>query len=378
MKKVFLTIFLLQSVLFCLEENDFKQQEKLLSDAIKTRIAANSSDFVLFANNKKPFLLDRDFVRKSYEENKFLNQSILFYTTFLKKKSEVRDFLQSSHFGGRHYQTNTSDGERIHYTYFNRGSGTLLVIGGGVTNQEMVASLVQMFDKYDVVIFNHRGIEFDGSCFLNPFSWPSCFSSGCIMDGFYGRKMQFGRVEENDVLSVIFDLFKRKTYDKIYGLALCYSAPIFIKTAVVRFGLFDKLILDCGWISVRDTVEKFIEKIKKEFEQRWYGKILPTPVVNCLGKFVSGIDINKTNFSFIPYAKELSIPVFFIHSANDEIVPNEEFANLWRSVVHDEKVALLTMGGHANNHLKYKELYKKLCVDFFEKSYDTFATGISS
>lgn len=379
MKRLLIITFSLCAIFSVLAQNEPKVKN-LIEEAFEKRDRASINEFVMLCGSSDSFVVGNAVVKDAYQENKYLNESILFYTKFLKDHNSVRDFLCSPHFNGQYSKTNSIDGETIHYTHFNRGSNTLLVIGGGASNQEMLSPFVQMFPRYDVVLFNHRGIEFDKCSIFNPLGWSYCVSSACILNGLHGSKMQFGKVEENDVLAVIFDLFKKKAYDKVYGLATCYSAPIFIKTAIVRPGIFDKLIIDGGWMSVQDTFRRFITEAKERFRERWFSKVLPDPdgaIMSWLGGKLSGINFDAANFDFVPYVQQLSVPVLFFHSANDVIVPNFEFINMWNQVPSTEKAVVLTLCKHLNNHLKMKEFYKYSAEAFFDLSFGDFVKKIN-
>jgi pimeloyl-ACP methyl ester carboxylesterase len=358
-------------------------QNNFLTAAFAMRDQISYRDFVFLSNTREPFLMGQESIRGALEKNRYFNESILFYTKFLRRRVEVREFLRAPrHLEGKYLRTRTCDDETIHYTYFNRGSDTLLVIGGGTMNQERVASFVQMFPRYDVVIFNHRGVSYNMPFACNPFNWGHCFVTNCVLNGANSSKMQYGRVEENDVIAVIFDIFKRKTYKKVYGLGICYSAPIFIKTAVVRPGIFDKLVVDGGWISIAQTVERFTSVVIDEISHRWWGKLLPVKAewfynfLSEVGKFFGGLDQEKISYDFTPYLRQLKIPIFMIHSANDRVVPNEEFELFWNFLGSEKKVAMLTMGGHISNHLKHKEVYAHTVEAFFDRPSDEFLTSV--
>ena len=231
-------------------------------------------------------------------------------------------------------------------------------------NQERLAPFVQMFNEYDVIIFNHRGVPFNKG--VGP------------LEGVSGREMTFGKREEHDLLAVIFDLFKQKNYAKIYGLGLCYSAPILMKASVVRPGVFDKLILDGAWVSAKDTIDRLGKYLLLQAKDKWWGRLFPLDaywfkgLLTWLGKVISGVNPKNIDFNFVPYIQQFHTPVLFIHGQRDPIVPNSEFMFLWNQVPSKEKSVLLTSGGHVSNHLKFKEVYKEICERFFELPFDEF------
>ncbi|MBU1007706.1 alpha/beta hydrolase [Candidatus Dependentiae bacterium] len=353
------------------------EHDPLLQEAIVMRDEAGKNDFVTLVAGEKPFLVSSETKRVAYENNKELNESILFYTKFLKKRGLVRDFLQEPKiFDGKYTKTNTTDNEAIHYMHFDRGSDTLLVIGGALLNMEKVASFVKMFNQYDLIIFNHRGVEHEAFSPLKPSTWPYLLSSTCVAEGLNGSKLKFGFEEEKDVFAVIYDIFKKRSYEKIYGLALCYSAPIFIKAAVTRPGVFDKLILDGSWIYSQSMIERFIEEWRANSKMNWLYKLASTDFFSWLAETVSGVTPPSVDFDFTPYLQGLDIPVLLIHSMNDSLVPTSEFEDIWSYIPSKQKAALLTNCDHIRNHLKRKELYKYVADSFFRNPLDTFVADL--
>lgn len=340
-----------------------------LDKAFLMREDSINPEMVVCADGKEPFIIGNEVTNKAYNMNKDLNESILFYSKFTDQREELRTFLRHpNHFNGKYMQTNTSDGETIHYTYFDRGSGELLVIGGAFFNQEKMAPFVKMFNKYDLIIFNHRGVEYNpgGGSIWSPIC-PCLF-----FDGLDGSKVQLGRVEEKDVFAVVYDTFKIKNYKKVYGLALCYSAPIFIKAEIMRPGTFNKLILDGAWMHIEDVLKNYTMNYSSGIFQN---KSM-IDVYLWLGEKFSGIQYSKLKFDFTDYVTKLDIPVLFMHSFKDRIVSNTEFSKLYSLVPSTKKAAVITKLGHIETYLKRKEMYKYLSLSFFDNDFDTFLNSL--
>jgi hypothetical protein len=357
--------------LFCvfLLQNLFAQTA--LERAFVLREQSYQTDLVVCADDQsEPFLISHSVTVSAQEQNRDLNESILFYTPFLKKTEQVRDFLYSEHhFGGKNITTD--DKLKINYTYFDRDSDTLLVVGGGFLNQERVASFVKMFNECDVVIFNHVGIAYEESGIFKPSTWGYLIPSTFVFEGLNGKEVTFGKKEEEDVFAVVYDCEKNKTYKHVYGLALCYSAPIFVKAATVRPGLFDKLVLDGCWMDADNIIDAYVNTLGDE-DRSWFYKLLPTSKDWCkktfkwVGEKVSRIGLSGEKFDFTPHFKNLMIPTLFFHSANDLLVSNQDFLDLYSFVPQGQKVAILTKNGHMRNHIKQNELYEYITKSFFE------------
>ncbi len=383
MKKIF--VYLL--VLFFIPAA-FSAEISSLEKALEVRDLVSQDKFVvLTAGQQDPFIVSQEVEDVAYERNKNLNESILFFPNFLRQTSLVRKFLHSPHhFGGKHHKVKTEDKETIHYTYFNRGSDTLVVIGGGLNNQEKISSFVKIFDSYDVVIYNPRGIEYEKSTVWDPFTWRYWLSSHYIFEGMNGRKMKLGRVEEKDVFAVVDDiaLKRRKKYKRTFGVALCYSAPVFAKAAVVRPGLFDKLILDGSWVSVQRMLEQYARTLWEKDDEYWVHQVFPTKRKWFIKSFlwfierVSGLEFRSVKFDFYPYFEKLTTPTLFVHSVNDLVAPTSEFREIWSRVPSAEKTVILSTYEHVRNHIKRKELYKYLAHSFFELEHEAFLASLTT
>jgi pimeloyl-ACP methyl ester carboxylesterase len=377
MKKNILIFAIINILVVCsLVGDENIVSDDLLVRAFAMRSGAFHSDLVVCgAGQPAPFLIHYEVAKLARQEHKDLDESVLFYTPFLKQTKWVRDFLLSpNHFNGHHQKTYTNDGATIDYTYFDRDSDTLLVVGGGFMNQERVASFVKMFNQYDVVLFNHRGIDYD-SWNVRPGSW--------FFEGLHGSNVTLGEKEEQDVIAVIYDILKHKSYAKIYGLGLCYSAPVFIKTAVARPKLFNKLVLDGSWIHIDKVFEAYSKIFWGENEDGLLRKIMPTDhewylnTFTWMSEFLSGVKLRSKPFDFSQYLKRLTSPVLFFHSSDDLLVTDNEFHDVYRLIPSNEKVAILTTNNHMSNHLKQNKIYKSVVKSFYEAQFDEFLTGLS-
>lgn len=371
--------YLFFGFVFSLFSQEQVVRDARLEKAFAIRTSVYGTDIVVYAKDQEPFLVSYDVMRRAEKRYRSLTESILFYPPFLKQTGLVRSFLQSPHhFNGKLNKVYTIDGEEICYTFFDRGSNNLMVIGGGLVNQERVASLVQMFNDYDVVIFNHRGIEYEKSSLFYPSTWSYIVSSACVFEGLNGNKITFGEKEDFDVRAVVSDVLAKKTYENVFGLAFCYSVPIFIKAAVVNPGLFTKLILDGAWVNSDAMIDSYIVSCGGREEKSWPFTLLPNKLkaaLFTLGELVSGMQLQSNKIDFTPYFRNLTIPVLFIHSTNDTLVTNDAFQDFYAQIPSNEKVVVLTTNGHAKNHLKRSCLYKYIAESFFALSYQSFVAA---
>jgi pimeloyl-ACP methyl ester carboxylesterase len=317
--------------------------------------------------------------------HKNLNQSIFFDPNFIRSEpSKVREYqLQSKparEFVGEEFEITTDDGERLGATFFDRGSDTLLVIGEGFTNErENLSSFVAMFPEVDVVLFDFRGHGYRPFALNDTQTWPVnplrwAFGIDC-------KKVTFGQTEHNDVYAVV-DGFKRikqhrtgKAYKQVCGLAVCYSAFIFLKSLSVFPGLFDKLILDGCWLSL----PLYFDKVKRDMKticdpqaggwsDHWF---FSNPRVrDTVGYIAENYVLNLSDISLLDFTPKIkNTPLLFFYGKDDYMVKRNEFEQLWNSL-DTEKTVIVTSNPHVRNHLKQKELYKLICDLFLELPQD--------
>ncbi|NDD55271.1 hypothetical protein EBZ39_15635, partial [bacterium] len=132
--------------------------------------------------------------------NRDLGQSMFFNTEFLSNAQRVRQYHikkkpNKANIGSLKW-VNTLDGEQLGATYFDRGSDTLLVVGGGFTNfREQMSPFIDMFPDYDIVLMDFRGHGiYPEKCILNPVQRLFGIRPGVVT---------FGVQEHRDVLAVV-------------------------------------------------------------------------------------------------------------------------------------------------------------------------------
>ena len=126
----------------------------------------------------------------------------LFNTAILKQPEDTRKILDNLplHLGSGvrgFVPLIKSPGKKIPYTFFDRGSDELVIIGGGFANpREMLAPLLGIFVDYNVVIFDHVGHGLD-------------YKPGALLGRLYKalldidfQALEGGAQEENEILSI--------------------------------------------------------------------------------------------------------------------------------------------------------------------------------
>jgi len=273
--------------------------------------------------------------------------------------------------------TQASD-NKTEFSYFNRDSDTLILIGPGFTNsKEKMVPFVHMFLDYDLAILNFRGHGHS--------EWS--FSPLYHLAG-VDSNIQLGASEENDVFAVIETLTKNKKYKKIIGLGICFGAFIFVKAEAIaqekNIKLFDKLILDGCWLSLDLAKEKIFndpyliispqhggapDYLKSIFKNKTFKNSLQWCVENAC-------NIRFSHISLENYLKEIKIPVLLFQGKNDLMISRDEFEEIWNNLSTD-KVAIITSNPHVHNHLRSKELYKLVSDLFIEENFSIFVNILS-
>ncbi len=316
-----------------------------------------------------------------------------FDTSILKNTKKTRKMLLSPmpksfgtvSIGATHTKTMYGKKIKIPYTFIDRNSSKLLVVGGGYTDaRDMYAPLAVMFPNYDIVFFDYRGHGMDqGSLFYK------CFGANVF-------RTRFGSAEHEEVFAIVDEIKNRKVsinqhgYEKVFGMGFCFSAVTFAHAETLKPETFDKLVLECPWISQKIVLRRVFGKVdvSKEVLSRQARYRILRGFVRTLSLF--GI----TKHKIVRYLctrsgyKKLNCheimrgltdkPILFFHGTNDFIVPNEEFEKVWELAHGPEHYAITTPSRHTLTRIKYKELFKLAADLFFEGTKDDIVNGLQS
>lgn len=407
------------SILFYSHIYSTSQEATALQEATGIQARQNSTAMCLTSSTEsleQIFTISSASINMAKYFNFHLNFSPFFKITNLLDPQKMRDELLTPFLGnGKQMRVKSEDGININFTFFDRKSDTLLIVGTGFGNErEKVAPFVHMFDKYDIVIFDYRGHGYDKPKLLDAKQWgvkPSEALTEILQQTFPfvdQRKIPnldltqttFGQSEEKDLFAIINKLKKQKNYNKTYGIGLCFSSFIFAKAAALNPNVFDKLILDSSLYSPKQIIERVIEhpqlifdpqrsqwstiienkdqkKIFEKYTQsKWFQDTVKTFAQNTLGK------INITSKTTGEYLSKIEqTPILFFHGKNDKMtLYNQDFIPNWNSAFKTkEKTAVIfETGTHLTNNIKYKELYKMICDLFFELPHSKFITTLSN
>lgn len=321
------------------------------------------------------------FAKKQY---RYLALSPLSDEGFVHNVKKARKFhmmsKQDQREVGHIFEVTTRDGAVIEGTFFDRKSDVLLVVGGGFTaTREMRSSLLPMFLDYDVVLFDFRGHGYKQFSFVDPASWAVSLSS--LLLNIDVKKCGLCSLEEEDVLAVVSAFKQHKTYNKVFGIAGCYGAGIFLKSQSLFPGLFDKLVLDSSWVSTRMLMESYqrdpgfilVDHNHGGLEDTWpwnttwMKEIATWLAFNVFGFFEPGVNL----LDLVPNIRDTSL--LFFYSKKDRVVLRDQFEKLWHALSSScQKSLVITSNSHSLSHVQQKEVFCLLTNLFFELPYDAF------
>lgn len=350
-KNLFLALSFLNSVLYC--SNQYNHELYLLCSQKSSAISEDVKNLTRKANQELG-------LAKFFDTQKIVD-SCWVANEFKKDKTHSEHTVL------------TDDGVKIRYSFFDRKSDKLLIIGPGFTNaKEKMAPFVHMFTDYDIVIINFRGHGICAAWNFNPAYHLLGIDTG----------VQFGAKEELDIFAVVNDIRSMKNYSECIGLGVCFGAFAIAKAQAEASNkaiiLFDKIILDGMWISL----EKFASKIYENpalilnpqngdapVYVRWiFGKI-KNQVQWCL-ETLTGIKFAHINIKEI--LQHIQVPTLIFYGKDDLTITRQEFEEMFTSIGSNQKAAIITNNPHVRNHLKSKEFYKFACEAFIDTDFDKF------
>ena len=251
-------------------------------------------------------------------------------------------------------------GIHIPVKFYDRNSDTILIVGQGLPGtKESVKIFADIFNTYDVILFDYRWVG----------RYPLDLAKGILTNSAI-QKIVLDEVEE--VQTVLNFVKEHKKYRSVVGLGECYSNFLFAKVqadAVKQCGRgpFTHLILDSSWHSIRLLAEQIcfdpFLPIRPQsggaplcLRKITHNKVIKNAILKAVFAVINDISIES-------YLAGLSIPVLFIYGLQDLFVPKEHFELMWQATNPDERVALFTPYRHSDN-LHNKILYQYICEQF--------------
>lgn len=326
--------------------------------------------FVQLHHDDDSFPLPQECAKLAFNMHRSLGLSKFFDTSNLQNSNFIAQEFQKD----RTHQEcliKTSDNIEITYSFFNRRSETLIIVGPGFTNcKEKMAPFAHMFLDHDVILMNFRGHGIKKNICFHPL-YHIFGVDGCA---------RLGAEEELDVMAIVQHACKQKQYKQVIGLGICFGAFVFAKAQGIaeqhHKKLFDKLILDGCWLSLNNVKQKLFNdpwlimnpqsggssKITRSIsKQSWFQCTLSW----CMSKLFHVEDIEIDLRTYSPF---ITVPILFFYGKDDLLIGRNEFEEIWQTTGSQQKIALITNNPHVHNHLRSKELYSLICELFIEHS----------
>jgi len=268
------------------------------------------------------------------------------------------------------YTLKTKDNVSFDVLFLDRQSDKVLVIGQGFPgSKEDGLYEAGLFNDYDVILFDYR--------------WKDMLSFMVSFQTAFSPLNRFFYDEIEEVKSVVAFLKKKKNYKEIVGLGQCYSNFTFVAAqATGKEALFDKLILDSCWFSLKAfvkqiTLDPWLPGSPQDGgAPKWLKKILACCAVREPLLLLSHLIV--PNVSIEPYLSTLKItPILFIHGIYDLMVPYKStFQKIWKATSSSKKAAFVTPFRHSTN-TENPEIYKLICDQFIKNDFDQFVQQVS-
>ncbi len=309
---------------------------------------------------------------KKWTKSHYLN------TKFLAHYNLVSTQLKCDGFSEGFFST--ADGLAINYLYLNRPQATATIIfccGFLPGRKEGLASFHALLsDNYNILFFDARG---HGK------------SEGSLITTLWA----YGQNEYKDVLGAI-NFAKKQAQCPIIILGMCAGAYHAARALIhleennqMRSSRVTGLVFDSGWGSViQSSYSAPIAKINDVIAKQSLA-ILPIKTYrhaksNLAIKAVSSIftlcysalhtlflrpifSLQDHQTNLFDKIHTISIPIFFIHSYDDEYVPIADAQKLALKVLHKKCWWIQDESKHGCHHLKHSQRYMTKLTDFFKK-----------
>ena len=273
------------------------------------------------------------------------------------------------------YAVTTEHGITIPVRLYENDSPNLIVLalGKGANIKDTERFVRALCPMYSVVTFNYEWHDFSSVQWgKTPFQIGKAF-------------FDHNHEEVVAVVKFVRDLKAKgqAKFEQVIGLGECYSTLTFARAQAISCQknepLFDKLILDSAFYSVKACAEAIIKDpwlMYDNFEggcPSWIQAIcghwmILTPSTTVLGLFLPDASVEQ-------YLKEIrETPILFIRGQNDTFVLPQYFELLWGAVQHKKKAVFFTPFNHSNSFERKKARKQYLCVidKFINNDFDRF------
>lgn len=257
------------------------------------------------------------------------------------------------------------------FTHYNEAKANIIMCHGFMCDHHDIAMLrYSIFDPgmYNILTFDFR-------------------AHGKAEHGEHAQYCTFGKYETQELLTAI--QFLKNYPDKkiaqlpiiIYGFSM--GAVVAIETIAQNPDLCTALILDCPFDSSEDVVKRSLENVNFEL----FGYSFSLPGKNMLQKYafhpyiqsavkqilksVANLDTKDIEIDLHPISpkesiKNINVPCFFIHCAQDQKIPLSAVMDVYNNAPGYKRLWITTGRRHFDSFFYHPELYKKVIQAFLE------------
>ncbi|KKQ18188.1 MAG: Family S9 peptidase [candidate division TM6 bacterium GW2011_GWA2_36_9] len=248
-----------------------------------------------------------------------------------------------------------------------RARATILVMHGYTSNKIDMGILRLLFSPYNLLLFDFRAHGEDTE----------------------GQLSTLGYDEVHDVLAAVdFLRSHHKTCElPIIGYGFSMGAVTAIEAQAKDTSLFKALILDCPFDSTDGLIERGLDRALgkvnipligeydipgRSFLKKYATNRYVQPVLLSFLRLFAGMDSTKVptmpkRVQPIKSAKNLNIPVQFIHCYADEHVPVDALLKIYNNVPCYKRLWLTKGARHFGSLFNNPELYQQMVANFIEK-----------
>ncbi len=175
-----------------------------------------------------------------------------------------------------------------------------------------------------------------------------------------GQNIGYGILERYDCAEWLREIVTRFGDLPIYADGISRGAATVLMAAGLALPEQVKgIIADCGYTSPYEVIERVLSQ---------YSPIPPKlllPELNLYNKLKSGYGFK--DYSTLDAMKENTIPVFFAHGDEDDLVPLEMTLENYRACIAPKTLLIAHGAGHGLSWLVEHDRYKAALLDFFER-----------
>ncbi|MCF7900130.1 dienelactone hydrolase family protein [Candidatus Babeliales bacterium] len=171
----------------------------------------------------------------------------------------------------------------------------------------------------------------------------------------------------------------RKAYTEVVALGVCFGACLVADAQRQlqereQAQSFDRIILDSMPSTYHDVVNNWVQDPTgvqsggAQTSSDWWKWFASVSLVKGTASVISYYGLPEV--SFLKSTQQLECPVLFIHGTDDASVTNEQFNQLYGSVPHFKKYALVTPHRHMRHCKNSPGLYYEFVQRFMDKPID--------